>query len=109
MASSSSDLGHAPPEDDEPASLDELYNINVIPSELFFKFRKQIEGFRVGANLELLLVASSMPHDHDQLNSGFAMETSPSQPLLGTPLTLPALPATRLDQPPQGVRHTQSP
>lgn len=54
MASSSSDLGHARPEDDELASLDELYNINVVPSELFFKFRKQIEGFRVGANLEVL-------------------------------------------------------
>lgn len=37
---------------DEAASLDELYNINLVPSELFLKFRKEIEGFRVGFNLE---------------------------------------------------------
>ncbi|KAJ8750925.1 hypothetical protein K2173_016106 [Erythroxylum novogranatense] len=36
----------------EPTSWEELYNINLIPSELFFKFRKEIEGMRVGVNLE---------------------------------------------------------
>ncbi|CAL9772410.1 unnamed protein product [Musa acuminata subsp. burmannicoides] len=62
MASSSSDLGNARPEDDELASLDELYNINVVPSELFFKFRKQIEGFRVGANLEFFNLPANEFH-----------------------------------------------
>ncbi|KAF5181651.1 OBP3-responsive protein 4 (ORG4) [Thalictrum thalictroides] len=37
---------------EEPASWDELYNINIVPSELFLKFRKEIEGFRMGVNLE---------------------------------------------------------
>lgn len=40
-------------ESNEPATLNELYNINVVPSELFFKFRKQIESLRVGLNLEV--------------------------------------------------------
>lgn len=39
---------------EEPTSWDELYNINLMPSELFVKFRKEIEGFRVGLNLEVL-------------------------------------------------------
>ncbi|CAL5328673.1 hypothetical protein CsSME_00008861 [Camellia sinensis var. sinensis] len=38
---------------EEPTSWDELYKIDLIPSELFLKFRKEIEGFRVGLNLEL--------------------------------------------------------
>lgn len=37
---------------EEPKSWDEWYNINIIPSELFLKFRKEIEGFRVGLNME---------------------------------------------------------
>ncbi|XP_011046005.1 PREDICTED: uncharacterized protein LOC105140739 isoform X2 [Populus euphratica] len=37
---------------EEPTSWEELYNINLIPSELFLKFRKEIEGIRVGVNLE---------------------------------------------------------
>ncbi|KDO73922.1 hypothetical protein CISIN_1g031193mg [Citrus sinensis] len=37
---------------EEPTSWDELYSINLMPSELFLKFRKEIEGFRVGVNLE---------------------------------------------------------
>eukprot|EP00262_Sarcandra_glabra_P017716 TRINITY_DN6160_c0_g1_i1.p1 TRINITY_DN6160_c0_g1~~TRINITY_DN6160_c0_g1_i1.p1 ORF type:complete len:187 (-),score=23.38 TRINITY_DN6160_c0_g1_i1:234-794(-) len=37
---------------DESASWDDLYRINLAPSELFLKFRKQIEGVRVGVNLE---------------------------------------------------------
>ena len=38
---------------EEPTSWEELYNINLIPSELFLKFRKEIEGIRVGVNLEV--------------------------------------------------------
>uniref|UniRef100_A0A6N2LLW2 DUF7781 domain-containing protein n=1 Tax=Salix viminalis TaxID=40686 RepID=A0A6N2LLW2_SALVM len=37
---------------EEPTSWEELYNINLIPSELFLKFRKEIEGIRVGFNFE---------------------------------------------------------
>ncbi|CAH9110415.1 unnamed protein product [Cuscuta epithymum] len=37
---------------EEPANWEELYNINLMPSELFLKFRKELEGFRVGLNLE---------------------------------------------------------
>ncbi|KAJ9183744.1 hypothetical protein P3X46_007556 [Hevea brasiliensis] len=37
---------------EEPTSWEELYNINLMPSELFFKFRKEIEGLRLGVNLE---------------------------------------------------------
>lgn len=37
---------------EEPSSWDELYSINLMPSEFFVKFRKEIEGFRVGVNLE---------------------------------------------------------
>ncbi|TYI76637.1 hypothetical protein E1A91_D06G089800v1 [Gossypium mustelinum] len=42
-----------PPNGEEPTSWDELYNINLIPSDLFLKFRKEIQGFRVGVNLEV--------------------------------------------------------
>ncbi|KAK4265598.1 hypothetical protein QN277_026628 [Acacia crassicarpa] len=37
---------------EEPTSWDELYNINLMPSEFFLKFRKEIQGFRVGLNME---------------------------------------------------------
>ncbi|XXG81685.1 hypothetical protein AAC387_Pa09g2260 [Persea americana] len=37
---------------DESPSFDELYNINLFPSELFLKFRNEIQGLRVGVNLE---------------------------------------------------------
>lgn len=37
---------------EEPTSWDERYNINLLPSELFLKFRKEIEAYRVGINLE---------------------------------------------------------
>ncbi|XWS26596.1 hypothetical protein CRYUN_Cryun26dG0044500 [Craigia yunnanensis] len=40
------------PNGEEPTSWDELYNINLMPSELFLKFRKEIQGFQVGVNLE---------------------------------------------------------
>lgn len=38
---------------EEPASWDELYNINLMPSELFLKFRKEVQGIRVGLNMEV--------------------------------------------------------
>ncbi|KAM7513055.1 hypothetical protein LguiB_011930 [Lonicera macranthoides] len=41
---------------EEPKSWDELYNIDLMPSELFLKFRKEIEGYRVGVNLEVLVL-----------------------------------------------------
>jgi hypothetical protein len=37
-----------------PTTLDELYQINVVPAELHFKFRKELQGLRVGLNLEVL-------------------------------------------------------
>ncbi|KAJ7979246.1 OBP3-responsive protein [Quillaja saponaria] len=37
---------------EESTSWDELYNINLMPSELFLKFRREIQGLRVGINLE---------------------------------------------------------
>ncbi|CAM8938082.1 unnamed protein product [Rhodiola kirilowii] len=39
----------------EPASWDEIYKIDLIPTEIFFKFRKQVQGIRVGLNFEVLL------------------------------------------------------
>ncbi|XP_020083370.1 uncharacterized protein LOC109706790 isoform X2 [Ananas comosus] len=53
MASPSSGIGGNGDEPNEPASIDELFNINFVPSELFFKFRKEIEGLRVGVNFEV--------------------------------------------------------
>ncbi|KAL5698368.1 hypothetical protein ACHQM5_029417 [Ranunculus cassubicifolius] len=44
---------------EEPISWDELYDINLVPSELFLKFRKEIEGFRMGINLEFYNAASN--------------------------------------------------
>ncbi|XP_010557660.1 PREDICTED: uncharacterized protein LOC104826590 [Tarenaya hassleriana] len=40
------------PQPEEPPSWDELYSVNLMPSELFVKFRKELEGLRVGVNLE---------------------------------------------------------
>ncbi|XP_015889026.1 uncharacterized protein LOC107423889 [Ziziphus jujuba] len=37
---------------EEPTSWDELYTINLMPSELFLKFRKEIQGLRIGVNFE---------------------------------------------------------
>ncbi|KAM2218817.1 hypothetical protein TB2_017696 [Malus domestica] len=37
---------------EEPTSWEENYSVNLIPSELFFKFRKEVQGLRVGLNLE---------------------------------------------------------
>lgn len=41
---------------EEPTSWDELYTVNLMPSELFLKFRKEIQGLRVGVNLEVLFI-----------------------------------------------------
>ncbi|KAK9705577.1 hypothetical protein RND81_07G067600 [Saponaria officinalis] len=37
---------------EEPTSWDELYKIDLVPTELFLKFRKEVQGFRLGVNLE---------------------------------------------------------
>ncbi|KAK1437615.1 hypothetical protein QVD17_03409 [Tagetes erecta] len=37
---------------EEPILWDELYSIDLMPSELFLKFREQLQGFRVALNLE---------------------------------------------------------
>ncbi|KAE8801209.1 hypothetical protein D1007_23235 [Hordeum vulgare] len=37
---------------DGPTTLDELYHINVVPAELHFKFRKELQGLRVGVYFE---------------------------------------------------------
>lgn len=50
----------ANPNGEEPTSWEELYNINLTPSEIFLKFRKEIQGFRVGVNLEVFLSLSFM-------------------------------------------------
>jgi len=38
---------------EEPKSWDELYSIDLMPSELFLKFREELRGVRVGLNLEV--------------------------------------------------------
>lgn len=43
---------------EEPPSWDELYKINLMPSELFLKFRKELQGLRVGVNLEVIFSLS---------------------------------------------------
>ncbi|GAB2291614.1 hypothetical protein Dimus_025869 [Dionaea muscipula] len=48
--------------DEEPTSWEDLYSINLVPSELFVKFRKEIEGFRLGLNLEFY----NAPHNDFQ-------------------------------------------
>ena len=42
---------------DGPTSWEELYNVNLLPSELFLKFRKELQGIRVGLNLEVSFYA----------------------------------------------------
>jgi hypothetical protein len=42
---------------DGPTSWEELCNINLVPSELFLKFRKELQGIRVGLNLEVTFYA----------------------------------------------------
>ncbi|XP_057498025.1 uncharacterized protein LOC130782644 isoform X2 [Actinidia eriantha] len=41
------------PSGDESTSWDEMCNINLMPTELFLKFRKELEGFRIGLNMEV--------------------------------------------------------
>lgn len=38
---------------EENKSWDELYTLDLMPSELFLKFRKEIQGFRFGVNMEV--------------------------------------------------------
>lgn len=38
---------------EEGKSWDELYTVDLMPSELFLKFRKEIQGFRFGVNMEV--------------------------------------------------------
>ncbi|KAH7655423.1 hypothetical protein IHE45_18G009400 [Dioscorea alata] len=45
--------GETSNEDGGGGSIEDLYQINVFPSELFLKFRKELQGFRVGVNLEV--------------------------------------------------------
>lgn len=40
---------------DEPTSWEDLYNVNLMPSEIFLKFRKDVQGLRVGLNLEVCI------------------------------------------------------
>ncbi|XP_042491628.1 uncharacterized protein LOC122071337 isoform X2 [Macadamia integrifolia] len=47
---------------EEPRSWDELIDINLVPSELFLKFRKEIQGLRVGLNLEFYNVPLNECH-----------------------------------------------
>ncbi|KAJ6807202.1 uncharacterized protein M6B38_173085 [Iris pallida] len=44
------------------SSIEDLYNINVVPSELFFKFRKETQAFRLGLNLEFFNLESNEYH-----------------------------------------------
>jgi hypothetical protein len=56
MASSSGAGGGGPPDGgvgEGPTTLDELYHINVVPAELHFKFRKELQGLRVVLNFEV--------------------------------------------------------
>lgn len=41
---------------EDPNSWEELYNMNLMPTEIFLKFRKEIQGFRLGVNLEVFVV-----------------------------------------------------
>ncbi|CAA3022223.1 OBP3-responsive gene 4 isoform 1 [Olea europaea subsp. europaea] len=47
------EAGNAGSNGEEPTSWEDLYNVNLMPTEIFLKFRKEIQGFRVGVNLEL--------------------------------------------------------
>ncbi|KAF3775793.1 hypothetical protein EJ110_NYTH49629 [Nymphaea thermarum] len=41
-------------EHEEEASWSDIYSFNLVPSEAFLKFRKEVEGFRVGLNFDLI-------------------------------------------------------
>lgn len=41
---------------EEGKSWDELYTLDLMPSELFLKFRKEIQGFRFGVNMEVVYI-----------------------------------------------------
>lgn len=49
---------------EEPTSWDELYSINLMPSEFFLKFRKEIQNFRVAVNFEVISTFQPTNHVH---------------------------------------------
>ncbi|XP_039144524.1 uncharacterized protein LOC120281894 [Dioscorea cayenensis subsp. rotundata] len=51
--------GETSNEDGGGGSIEDLYQINVFPTELFLKFRKELQGFRVGVNLEFYNLQSN--------------------------------------------------
>lgn len=57
LAAGSIAMAAANTNSEESPSFDELYDINLFPSELFLKFRKEMQGLRVGLNLEVSLHA----------------------------------------------------
>lgn len=48
----------------EPPSWDELYKIDLMPTEIFFKFRKHVQGISVGLNLEVCHFPISLLSKH---------------------------------------------
>ncbi|KAI3718688.1 hypothetical protein L6452_19568 [Arctium lappa] len=48
---------------EEPKWWDELYNIDLMPSELFFKFREQIQGSTMPQRVPGKLVLKPLSHD----------------------------------------------
>ncbi|PWA78548.1 hypothetical protein CTI12_AA214030 [Artemisia annua] len=52
MEGSGSDRG------EEAKTWDEMYSIDLMPSELFLKFREQIHGHRLGLNLEVTVIGA---------------------------------------------------
>lgn len=42
--------------EEPPSSWKDLFSVNLIPSELFLKFRKETQGLRAGVNLEVCLM-----------------------------------------------------
>lgn len=60
MAMRPGDAGVGATAGGEPIPIEEAYTINVVPSELFLKFRKELQNLRVGINLEVSLSLSLM-------------------------------------------------
>lgn len=58
MAMRPGDAGVGATAGGEPIPIEEAYTINVVPSELFLKFRKELQNLRVGINLEVSLSLS---------------------------------------------------
>lgn len=58
-------------EHEEEASWSDLYSINLVPSGAFLKFRKEVQGFRVGLNFEVSSLSLSLSIDDDDDNNGY--------------------------------------